>query len=152
MYQAEKAKIADVETIHALINEAAKKNQMLPRSLQSLYENLRSFFVCRDGTGEAIGCCALAIAWSDMAEIRSLAVSTRYKKRGIGSILVSACLQEAKELGIKKVFTLTYVPGFFKKQHFRVIDKKKLPHKIWSDCIHCPHFPDCDEVSLIKMV
>ncbi len=152
MYQVEKAKISDVETIHALINDAAKKNQMLPRSLQSLYENIRSFFVCRDHNGKVLGCCALEIAWKDMAEVRSLAVARRMRKHGIGAMLVEACLTEAKGLGIKKVFTLTYVPGFFKKQHFRVVDKKKLPHKIWSDCIHCPHFPDCDEVALIKVL
>ena len=147
-----KARLADVEAIHQLIISAAGKEQMLARSLQSIYENLRAFVVCRDLTGKVIGCCALQIVWDDMGEIRSLAVLPRYKGKGIGSKLVSACLDEARELGIPKVFTLTYVPAFFKKQGFRTIDKKKLPHKIWADCIHCPHFPDCDESALIKII
>ncbi len=147
-----RAKLSDVEQIHQLIIAAAEKQQMLARSLQSIYENLRSFVVCRNPKGDVIGCCALQIVWSDMGEIRSLAVLPRYKGKGIGTQLVKACMAEAKTLGIPKVFTLTYVPAFFKKQGFKVIDKKKLPHKIWADCIHCPHFPDCDETALLHVI
>jgi len=152
MYIFEKAKMQDAEAIHVLIKQAAQKDQMLPRSLPSIYENLRAFCVCRNRRGKVIGCCALQVVWGDMAEIRSLAVMPRYQKKGIGRQLVQSCLKEAKALGIPKVFTLTYVPGFFQQFGFRVIDKKRLPHKIWTDCIHCPHFPDCDETALIKRI
>ena len=152
MHTMTKAALSDVAAIHHLIMGAAEKQQMLARSLQSIYENLRAFIVCRNTKGDVIGCCALQIVWDDMAEVRSLAVLPRYKAKGIGSALVQACLDEAKALGIPKVFTLTYVPRFFKKQGFKVIDKKKLPHKIWADCIHCPHFPDCDETALVRMI
>lgn len=149
MYYMTKADISDVEAIHALVKKAAQKDEMLPRSLQSIYENLRAFFVCRNGKGGVVACCALQIVWKDLAEIRSLAVMPRYKGKGIGSRLVMTALMEARQLHIKKVFTLTYVPQFFRKLKFKPIDKKKLPHKIWTDCIHCAHFPDCDEEALI---
>lgn len=152
MYYINKADVADVNAIYALIKAAAKKDEMLPRSLHSIYENLRSFFVCRSERGVIVGCCALQIVWKDLAEIRSLAVSPRHKAKRVGSKLVLTALMEARGLGIKKVFALTYVPEFFKKFKFKLVDKKKLPHKIWNDCIHCAHFPDCDEEALIYTV
>lgn len=84
-----------------------------------------------------------------IAEIRSLAVKKESQKKGIGSLLVKKCLNEAKKLGVNKVFVLTYIPEFFKKTGFMELDKSKLPQKIWGDCIRCPKFPECDEVALI---
>lgn len=146
-----KAKIADVKTIQELININAKREQMLPRALNDIYENLRDFYVCED-KGDVIGVCALRILWEDLAEIRSLAVKEEWKKKGIGKRLVSTCLDEAKMLGIKKVFALTYQTEFFKRLNFREIPKKKLPQKIWGDCLRCPKFPDCDEHAVIIKV
>ncbi len=143
-----KAKISDLRRIHKLINEFARKEQMLPRALNELYETVRDFFVCEDN-GEIYGVCALHIMWEDLAEIRSLAVDNRYQGRGIGKKLVNSCLKEAKELGIKKVFALTYQTEFFKKMGFRDIDKTSLPQKIWGDCLRCPKFPECDEYAVI---
>lgn len=143
-----KAKISDLRRIHKLINEFARKEQMLPRALNELYETVRDFFVCEDN-GEIYGACALHIMWEDLAEIRSLAVDTRYQGRGIGKKLVNRCLKEAKDLGIKKVFALTYQTEFFKKMGFRDIDKTSLPQKIWGDCLRCPKFPECDEYAVI---
>ncbi len=143
-----KASVKDVKIIHKLINEFAKKGDMLPRSLNELYENLRDFYVIEENS-EVKGTCALHILWEDLAEIRSLAVKREYQNKGIGSLLVKKCLKEAKKLGIKNVFVLTYVPEFFKKLGFKEIDKSRLPQKIWGDCIKCPKFPECDESALI---
>jgi amino-acid N-acetyltransferase len=138
----------DIKQIHKFINEFAKKESMLPRSLNDLYENIRDFFVFDDG--DVIkGVCALHILWEDLAEIRSLAVKEEFQGTGIGKSLIKKCLQEARDLGIKRVFTLTYIPEFFKKLGFLEIEKTKLPHKIWGDCIRCPKFPECDEYALI---
>jgi amino-acid N-acetyltransferase len=95
------------------------------------------------------GVCGLGICWEDLAEIRSLAVSEEMKGTGLGSRLVAACLEEAKSLGVKRVFTLTYVPDFFVRFGFREVEKSVLPHKIWADCFKCPKFPDCDETALL---
>jgi amino-acid N-acetyltransferase len=144
-----KAKISDVKQIHKFINEFAKKENMLPRSLNELYENIRDFFVFEED-GIIKGVCALHVLWEDLAEIRSLAVKKEQQRQGIGKTLINKCLQEAKGLGIKRVFTLTYIPDFFKKLDFIEVDKTKLPHKIWGDCIRCPKFPECDEYALIR--
>ncbi len=143
-----KALVSDIKSIHRLINEFAKKGEMLPRSLNELYENIRDFFIAEENN-EIKGVCALHILWEDLAEIRSLAVKKDSQKKGIGSLLVKKCLNEAKKLEVKKVFVLTYIPEFFKKIGFKELDKSKLPQKIWGDCIRCPKFPECDEVALI---
>ena len=143
-----KAKISEIVQIQKLINHYAGQDLMLPRSLSELYENLRDIFVSEDG-GSLLGCCALHVSWQDLAELKSLAVDESRKGKGIGRALVEAVLKEAKELKINKVFVLTYVPEFFKKYGFKKIGKEELPHKIWSECINCPKFPDCQEVPLI---
>ena len=149
MSQVEKAKIQDVPQMHKLINHFADKGDMLPRPLGELYETLRDFFVIRDGE-QMIACAALHVCWADMAEIRSAAVAEGSQKQGLGDILVNACLQEARTLGINDVFCFTYRPDFFKRHGFVDIDKMELPRKVWTDCLHCPKFPNCDEVALIN--
>lgn len=143
-----KARISDVKTIQALINEYSESGQMLPRTLNELYEHLRDFTVFEEN-GALSGACALHISWDGLAEIRSLAVRKDRVKQGIGSKLVHQCLSEAASLGAGRVFVLTYRSGFFKKLGFREIDKKELPHKIWTDCLNCVKFPDCDESAMI---
>jgi len=143
----EKAKISDVPQMHQLINYFAEKDEMLPRSLSELYENIRDCFVVRDGE-RVVACAALHVFWSDLAEIRSLAVAEGSQEQGIGGKLVEACLKEAGELGITTVFCLTYRPDLFEKFGFAKVDKMELPRKVWTECYRCPKFPDCDEVAL----
>lgn len=143
-----KAKISDLKQVHRLINDFAKIDQMIPRALNELYETLRDFVVC-EIDGEICGVCALHIMWEDLAEIRSLAVSRRFQKKGVGKQLVRHCLKEAKALGIKRIFALTYQPEFFVKLGFRVTAKSSLPQKIWGDCLRCHRFPECDETAVI---
>jgi len=145
----EKAKINDAQRIHELVNSFADKGEMLPRALSEIYENLRDFFVVRDKNNQLIGCVALHINWADLAEVKSLAVSEDKQAKGLGSVLIEACLDAARELGIPTVFCLSYKPAFFEKYNFRRVDKMELPRKVWSECYRCPKFPDCDEVALI---
>jgi amino-acid N-acetyltransferase len=144
----EKAKISDVAQMHKLINYFADKGLMLPRPLSEIYENIRDYFVCKDDE-KVIGCAALHITWSDLAEIKSVAVNEDRQKQGIGDLLIKACLSEAEVIGIPTVFCLTYQPGFFKKFGFSQIEKMELPQKVWSECFRCPKFPNCDEIALI---
>ena len=146
-----KATVDDVKKIQKLINYYAKRDKMLPRSLNELYENIRDFFVYVEGKN-ICGCCALHIDWEDLSEIKSLAVAKPKSGKGIGSKLLTECLKEARKLKLKKVFALTYVPDFFESFGFRVIDKKELPHKIWSECIKCIYFPGCKEIALIREI
>ena len=121
---------------------------MLARPLSEIYESIRDFFVIREGE-KIIACAALHVSWSDLAEIRSMAVAEDSQKKGLGAKLVAACLQEAEELGIKTVFCFTYRPEFFKRHKFVDIEKMELPRKVWTDCFRCPKFPNCDETALI---
>lgn len=144
-----KAKIQDIQQIHKLINIFAQKDLMLPRSLNELYENLRDFWVATEND-KVVGCCALHISWDDLAEIKSIAVAKHRQRKGVGRQLVLSCLNEAKELGAKKIFVLTYKPEYFKKFGFKRINHNNLPHKIWAECINCPKFPNCQEIALLK--
>lgn len=148
MNSVEKATIRDVPQMHQLINYFADKGEMLARSLSEIYEYIRDYFVVRQGE-RVIACVALHISWSDLAEIKSLAVVEDSQEQGIGAQLVEACLKETGELGIPTVFCLTYKPAFFKKLGFSQKDKMELPHKVWGECYRCPKFPNCDEVALI---
>jgi amino-acid N-acetyltransferase len=139
----------DVRQIHSLLQYYAGKKLLLGRSISSLYDHLRDFIVYEQQNGALSGACSLHICWENLAEIRSLAVSEESCGTGIGRALVGHCLTEAAQLGITRVFTLTYQPEFFRKQGFADIDKKELPHKIWADCINCVMFPDCDEEALM---
>ena len=143
-----KARIDDAPQIHKLINDFAQKDEMLPRALSEIYENIRDIVVVRDGE-KLIACASLHVYWSDMAEIRGVAVSEDRQGSGIGYKLVKDCLAEAQELGIPTVFCLTYKPSFFQKVGFKLVDKMSLPRKVWSECYSCPKFPNCDEVSMI---
>jgi amino-acid N-acetyltransferase len=145
----EKARTSDVPQIHRLINYFAEKDEMLPRSLSELYENIRDCFVIREGE-RVIGCISLHIFWSDLAEIRSLAVTADMQEQGVGARLLQACLEEAEALGIPTIFCLTYKPAFFEPFGFSQVDKMELPRKVWTECYHCPKFPNCDEVALIR--
>ncbi|MGB2754991.1 MAG: N-acetyltransferase [Phycisphaerae bacterium] len=139
-----KACMRDVEAIHALITEFARRDSMLPRSRAELYDSLRDYQVAVVA-GRVVGCGALVIAWENLGEIRSLAVAEEFQRKGIGGRLIEACLAEARRLGINRVFALTNNPAFFKRLGFVPVAKETLPHKIWADCIKCPKFPDCDE-------
>jgi len=134
--------------MHHMINYFADKNEMLARPLSEMYENIRDYFVVREGS-EVIACVALHVMWEDLAEIKSLAVAESSQQQGIGGQLVNACLEEAKELGMDIIFCLTYKPAFFERAGFSQVDKMELPHKVWTECYRCPKFPNCDEVALI---
>ncbi|MDL2207956.1 N-acetyltransferase [Desulfovibrio sp. OttesenSCG-928-M14] len=142
------AKMPDIKDLHAFLLGDAPANRLLPRSLSDLYGHTRDFFILRNETGELVGCCALSLVWENLAEIRSLLVSEDLRGQGHGRALVEACVAAARDLGINKLFTLTYETPFFEKLGFREVGKDVLPQKIWADCIHCPKFPDCDEVAM----
>jgi amino-acid N-acetyltransferase len=147
----QKAKLDDIKEIQRLIKLYAPQGGILPRSLSELYDYLRDFFVFIQNR-KVVGICALHICWEDLAEIRSLAVQEEDQNKGIGAKLVRACLKESRVLGVKRVFALTYEPDFFEGLGFKRVDKTVLPHKIWTDCLKCVKFPDCDEIAVLKEV
>ena len=146
-----KAKVKDIKEMQVLINLFAKKDLMLPRSLNELYESIRDFWVAEEGN-KIIGCAALHISWEDLAEIKSLAVAENKQNKGLGKSLIDTCLAEAKGLGAKRVFVLTYKYDFFKSLGFKKVKNETLPHKIWAECINCCKFPNCEEIAMLKQL
>ena len=143
-----RARVGDASSVHRLISRFADKGEVLPRALSDIYDGIRDYFVVRK-EGRVVACAALHVTWVDLAEIRSLAVDEQEQKQRIGSLLVKACIDEATELGIPRVFCLVRNPAFFERHGFQLIDKTELPQKVWAECFRCPKFPNCDEVALI---
>ncbi len=144
-----KARLSDVRAMHKLMNYFADRRELLPRSLSEIYENLQQFFVMMKGQ-EVVGTCALYITWDDLAEVKALSVAPEYQGQGLGKKLLQTVIDEAKRLGVKTLFTLTIRENLFKKFGFKRATKSALPHKVWTECVRCPYFPDsCIETSLI---
>lgn len=146
--QVVKAEIRDAREIHDLVNLYAQRGAMLPRTMGEVYENIRDFFVLRGTDGRFLGCAALHIVWSDLAEVKSLAVPEDVNGRGLGSKLVLATVEEARQIGLQRVFALTYRPAFFERLGFVQADVMTLPRKVWNECYRCPKFPSCNEIAL----
>ena len=143
-----KARMGDIRAIHALLMTSSADGLLLPRSLTDLYGHLRDFFVV-EGDGATVGCGALSIIWENMAEVRSLAVAAHARRKGCGRLIVEACIAEARELDIHRLFALTYQLPFFNALGFSIVEKEVLPQKVWVDCVNCPKFPDCDETAVL---
>ena len=148
-YKLRKALVKDVPEIATIVNEHAKNGVMLQRPVAHIYDNIRDYILV-EVDGSIVGCGALHIMWSDLAEIRAVALKNEYRGKGYGVPLIESLTKEAHELGLKKIFVLTYQENFFRRLGFENVDKAELPHKIWADCINCLHFPNCDEIALIR--
>ena len=150
MFVYRKPTFADVDEIHDLIAGYASQGLMLPKPHSTLYETLREFVVAEDVESKKIvGVGALHLTWNELAEVRSMAVDENFSRQGIGSEIVKKLLAEGQTVGVKKFFTLTYRPEFFKSLGFELTTKESLPHKIWKECIDCPKFANCDEIAMI---
>jgi len=149
--QLRKARITDVKGIHKLLmNTTGEDGLVLPRSFNQLYSHLRDFFVVASQEDDSVlACCALAISWENLAEVRSLVVMREHRGLGLARKLVEACLSDAVTLGIYRVFALTNTVDFFRHMGFIEVSKDSLPQKVWSDCLNCPRFPDCDEIAML---
>lgn len=148
MTEYRKPTFADVEGIYELVMSYANEGMMLARSRNVLYETLREMIIAVEGK-EVIGVGALHVLWSELAEVRSVAVAKDSRRMGIGKKIVSKLMEEGRSFGVKKFFTLTYQPEFFSSLDFKIITKNELPHKVWKECIDCPKFPDCDEIAMV---
>jgi len=146
------ATLDNILDIQSLVNKEVNSGVLLARSDDEIATNIRSYILAYN-ENSLVGLCALHIHTKELAEIRSLIVDEKNRGYGVGEALVLKSLQDAKELGVKRVLCLTYQDQFFIKLGFTPIPKETIPeHKIWADCIKCKHFPICNEVSLIKNI
>ena len=149
-YRLLRASVADAEAIHDLVNTFARRGEMLPRTMSEVYQNLRDFYVVHDEQGHAVACGGLHILWADLGEIKSLAVREDLQGLRLGARIVDACIEEARGIGLKTAFALTYRPGFFEKLGFTQADVMTLPRKVWGECYRCPKFPTCNEIAMVR--
>jgi len=145
------AAAGDVEAIHCLLKPFAEKDIILERDKDNIFQHLQEFLVAEyDGVLAGVVC--VHIYGENLAEVRSLVVDPGFQKHGVGRLLVEGCEQWAVGLGVAKLFALTYVTGFFRKLGYQIVSKESLPHKVWTVCVHCPRFADCDEVAVEKVL
>ncbi len=144
----ESARLADAEAIHKLVTYWADKGDMLHRPINEIYEAIRDFKVARLD-GEVVGCGSLHIMGQDLAEVRSLAVREDRQLKGVGADIVRACVAEGRQMSLDRVFALTYKPGFFERQGFRLANVMEFPEKVWNECVRCPFFTNCKEVAVV---
>jgi amino-acid N-acetyltransferase len=147
MIKIQKAKASDVEAIYRLINMYALQGRLLPRTRESLYENLQAISIATIDD-QIVGAASLHILGKDLSEIRSLVVAEEAKGKGVGKMLVQQIVEETKKIEINKLISLTYETTFFEKCGFQVIEKSDMPQKVWKDCINCSKFPSCDEIAM----
>ena len=148
MFTVEPARLTDAPAIHELVTFWADRGDMLHRPVAEIFEAIRDFKVARI-EGELAGTGSLHIMGADLAEVRSLAVREDIQARGVGAAIVQACLADAREFGLERVFALTYKPAFFQKQGFRVANVMEFPQKVWNECVRCPFFTNCKEVAVV---
>lgn len=142
-----RAVIGDAAGILDVIQPYVDDDIVLPVPVYKLYERIRDFYVTEED-GVITGCGSLMIMWHDLAEIRSLVVRKGFQGGGTGRRIVEALVEEARTLGIARVFALTFQTDFFERVGFSAVPKEKLPHKVWKDCTFCPKFTHCDEIAV----
>lgn len=145
------AVVADGPAISALIAPFAAADLMLPRPLPQLYEHLRDFQVAIRGE-RLVGCVALHLFDAELGEIKSLAVAPELHGAGLGSTLIERAVEQAAELGLRRVFALVLRPGPFARLGFGEVPRDELPQKVWGECIFCPKFHRCDEIAVLRQL
>lgn len=144
------ARIPDARAICDLVNYYAERGRMLHRSLESIFESIREFLVVADDEGKVVGCAAIDVVWSDLAEVKSVAVSPDARGQGVGKLLMRAVMEDARRIGVRRLFALTLEDSFFLKCGFEVIDRATLPEKVWRECLACPKADACDEIAMLR--
>ncbi len=141
--------VTDAPAICELVNQYAEQGLMLHRSLESVYDAIREFQVAVEDQ-RVVGCVAVDVFWSNLAELKSVAVAPSHRRKGLGKALVAAAVADATRLGVRRLFALTYEVDFFRRQGFDVVERMKLPEKVWRECLACPKVDQCDEVAVVK--
>ncbi|TNY35314.1 amino-acid N-acetyltransferase [Thermomonospora catenispora] len=130
-----RARTADVPAIHRLIDKYAGDGRTLRKSMVTLYEDVQEFWVADDRELGVVGCGALHVMWEDLAEVRSVAVDERCCRRGIGHRIVTRLLETARELGVRRVFCLTFEVEFFRRHGFRPIQGTPVSPEVYEELL-----------------
>lgn len=129
------ARTDDVPAIQALIAPLVEQNILLGKDPVFLYESIQEFRIAVDAAGTPIGCGAVHVMWRDLAEVRTLAVSQSWLKRGVGRGLLRHLEADARELGIRRLFCLTFETEFFVSHGFEVMSDEPLEPEIFAELV-----------------
>ncbi|MEV7663996.1 amino-acid N-acetyltransferase [Paenarthrobacter sp. NPDC089316] len=130
------ARTSDVAAIKRLVAPLAEERILMAKETVAYYESLQEFRIAESSDGEVIGCGALHVMWEDLAEIRTLAAADSWRGRGVGHVLVENLLEEAKALGVSRVFCLTFEVEFFKRHGFEVMaDQSAVDPQVYSELL-----------------
>jgi amino-acid N-acetyltransferase len=129
-----RARTSDVKAIRRLIDLYANERRLLSKATVALYEDVQEFWVARDGD-TVVGCGALHVMWEDLAEVRTVAVDPAYRGRKVGHRIVAELLATARELGVPRVFCLTFETGFFGSFGFVEIDGAPVPQRVYEELL-----------------
>ncbi len=135
-YEIRRARTGDVRAISGLVAENVGSGRLLAKATVTLYEDVQEFWVAeRGGDHEVVGCGALHVMWEDLAEIRTIAVRMDCRGHGIGHRLVEALLGSAREIGVRRVFVLTFAVSFFARHGFMEIDGAPVSHEVYEELL-----------------
>lgn len=126
---------ADVLAIRDLVEQYARERILLPKELVGYYEAVQEFVVAVDEAGTVVGCGALHVMWSDLGEVRTLAVRPELRGRGIGHALLVALLDRARALGLSRVFCLTFEVEFFRRHGFHPISGTPVDPEVFAELL-----------------
>lgn len=130
------ARTGDVAAIKRLVAPLAEQRILMAKETVAYYESLQEFRIAESQDGDVIGCGALHVMWEDLAEIRTLAAADTWRGRGVGHVLVEDLLGKAKELGVSRVFCLTFEVDFFKRHGFEVMeDQSAVDPQVYSELL-----------------
>ncbi len=144
-----KAILPDAKAIHELISTYSGDGTLLPRTLHEICENIRDFVVLEEES-RIVGCGALHLYGTHLAEIRSITVNPQTQGKGGGGLIMKALMAEAKHQKVDCICLFTRAPEFFARQGFAIARREDLPDKIYKDCHVCPRFHNCDEVAMVR--
>ena len=136
-YVIRRARTRDVRAIRGLIDANVASGRLLGKATVTLYEDVQEFWVAcgpapGGADGEVIGCGALHVMWEDLAEIRTIAVAESHQGHGAGHKIVMALLVVARELGVRRVFVLTFAVEFFRRHGFEKITGQAASPEAWT--------------------
>jgi len=143
------ARPEDIPGILTLVNDHARRGDLLPRTAGSIRDTLPDWLIAKDEAGTIVACGSLYFYSPALAEVRSLAVIDRAKGGGWGSTLVKGLIIEARRRGVVTLFALTRAVSFFQRAGFHISDRQRFPEKVWRDCVNCPLIDRCDETAVV---
>jgi amino-acid N-acetyltransferase len=132
-----RARTGDVRAVRRLVDTYADDRRLLSKATVVLYEDVQEFWVAVDGD-QVVACGALHVMWEDLAEVRTLAVDPARRGQGCGAAVLEKLLDTARELGITRVFCLTFETAFFSRHGFEVIDEVPVPAAVAAELLQSP--------------